>query len=157
MERIRTGCRPTSPGTVPPVAELDGPWAVDMHLGGPNFPYIDGKETGERAVAFAALTNQNKNGNKPFPTDGTRFAVGFSAVMPTASALNVNLDAEGLAAYEYMIQNDCTVYYRGSATWAGDQAGPMGLRAWPRGTTTGVAIDAGNGSATARRSSRTFR
>ncbi len=24
------------------VAELDGPWAVDMHLNGPGLPYIDG-------------------------------------------------------------------------------------------------------------------
>jgi SAM-dependent methyltransferase len=65
------------------VAELDGPWAVDMHLNHPDFPYIDGKEQGERAVAFAVLANQNKNGNAALPTDGTRLAVGFSAVTAT--------------------------------------------------------------------------
>src|SRR5579871_2274328 len=53
----------------PLVAELDGPWAVDMHLNGPNFPYIDGKEMGERAIAFAVLDNENKNGGAAFPTD----------------------------------------------------------------------------------------
>ncbi len=39
----------------PLVAELDGPWAVDMHLNGTAFPYVDGKEQGERAVAFAVI------------------------------------------------------------------------------------------------------
>jgi hypothetical protein len=99
-----------------------------MHLNGPNFPYIDGKEQGERAIAFAVLDNQNKNGNAAFATDGTRYAVGFSAVEPTASAQNVNLDADGLAAYQYMIQNQCTVYYRGTATWVGNQNGGWGHR-----------------------------
>ena len=123
----------------PLVAELDGPWAVDMHLNGASFPYVDGKEQGERAIAFAVLANENKNGNAPFPTDGTRLAVGFSAVEPTASALNVNLDADGLAAYQYMIQNQCTVYYRGTATWQGNQNG--GLCSLPGDAGT----DAGNG------------
>ncbi len=121
------------------VAELDGPWAVDMHLDGPNFPYVDGKEMGERAIAFAVLANQNKNGGKAFPTDGTRFAVGFSAVESTPNALNVNLDADGLAAYEYMIQNQCTVYYRGTATWQGNTNG--GLCSAPGS----AGADAGNG------------
>jgi hypothetical protein len=111
---------PTDQSQVGPlVAELDGPWVVDMHLNGQSFPYLDGKEQGERAIAFAVLDNQNKNGNAAFPTDGTRLAVGFSVVEPTQSALNVNLDADGLAAYQYMIQNQCTVYYRGTATWVG--------------------------------------
>jgi hypothetical protein len=35
------------------VAELDGPFAVDLHQNGASYPYIDGKEQGERAVAFA--------------------------------------------------------------------------------------------------------
>jgi hypothetical protein len=102
------------------VAELDGPWAVDLHLNGPAFPYVDGKEQGERAVAFAVLANENKNGGAPFPTDGTRLAIGFSAVVPTAKALNVNLDADGLTAYQYMVQNGCTVLYVGQAIWKGN-------------------------------------
>ncbi len=107
------------------VAELDGPWVVDMHLDGTSFPYIDGKEMGERAIAFAVLDNQNKNGGAAFPTDGTRLAVGFSVVVPTPKALNVNLDADGLDAYKYMVDNGCTVYYRGTATWQGDQGGGL--------------------------------
>jgi hypothetical protein len=128
----------------PLVAELDGPWAVDMHLNGAGFPYIDGKEigTGERAVAFAVLTTQNRNGGAAFPTDGTRFAVGFSAVEPTSKALNVNLDADGLDAYAYMIQNQCTVYYRGTATWVGNTN--EGKCVAP--SDAGVAADAGDGT-----------
>jgi hypothetical protein len=128
----------------PLVAELDGPWAVDMHLDGPNFPYIDGKETGERAVAFAVLTNQNKNGGASFPTDGTRFAVGFSAVMPTPQALNVNLDADGLAAYETMIQDQCTVYYRGVATWVGNTNGGRCVAPSASGVEAGAGDGTGN-------------
>ncbi len=127
----------------PLVAELDGPWAVDMHLNGANFPYIDGKEQGERAIAFATLTNENKNGGAAFPTDGTRLAVGFSAVEPTPKALNVNLDTDGLAAYQYMIQNQCTVYYRGTATWVGDTNGGKCVAPSADG---GVSVDAGNGT-----------
>jgi hypothetical protein len=130
------------------VAELDGPWAVDMHLNGASFPYIDGKEQGERAVAFAVLANQNKNGNKALPTDGTRLAVGFSAVTATKNALSVNLDADGMASYESMVQNGCTVLYVGTATWKGDQK--PGLCATPSagdggsaegGTSTGTGTE----------------
>jgi hypothetical protein len=126
----------------PLVAELDGPWAVDMHLDGPSFPYIDGKEQGERAVAFAVIRNENKNGGGLFPTDGTRFAVGFSAVEPTPNALNVNLDADGLAAYQAMIQDHCTVYYQGTATWVGNTNG--GTCVAP--TDAGTAALSGNGT-----------
>lgn len=124
------------------VAELDGPWAVDMHLNGASFPYVDGKEMGERAVAFAVMTNENRNGGAAFPTDGTRLAVGFSAVEPTSAALNVNLDADGLDAYKYMIDNQCTVYYRGTARWVGNTNG--GKCATP--SDAGVASGAGDGT-----------
>jgi hypothetical protein len=127
----------------PLVAELDGPWAVDMHQSGLNFPYIAGKEQGEIAVAFAVLGNENKNGNAGFPTDGTRLAVGFSAVEPTPNALNVNLTADGLAAYDYMIRNHCTVYYQGDATWEGNMNG--GLCATPNAADGGATNAAGTG------------
>ena len=105
----------------PLVAELDGPWAVDLSQNGVAFPYIDGKEPGERAIAFAVMTNQNKNGNQPFGTSGTKYAVGFSAVVASSSALNVNLGPEGLGLYCGMIQNGCVARYVGQATWRGDQ------------------------------------
>jgi hypothetical protein len=105
----------------PLIAEKVGPWAVDLSLNAASFPYIDGKELGERAVAFAVIDNQNKNGNAPFPTDGTRFAVGFSEVVATPQAMNVNLGPAGLALYQSMIQKGCVALYVGQATWKGDQ------------------------------------
>jgi hypothetical protein len=126
------------------VAELDGPWAVDLHSNGAAFPYIDGKEQGERAVAFAVLANENKNGNAALPTDGTRLAVGFSAVVPTAKALNVNLDADGLGYYQYMVENGCTVLYVGQAIWKGNVS--PGLCVAPgQATDAGGVGDAGFG------------
>jgi hypothetical protein len=107
------------------VAEIDGPWAVDLHQNAAAYPYIDGKEAGERAVAFAAIVNQNKNGNAAFPTDGTRFAIGFDAVTAAANALNVNLGPDGLARYKYMIDNGCVALYVGQAVWRGDQTGGL--------------------------------
>jgi hypothetical protein len=119
------------------VAEVDGPWAVDLHQNGAGYPYVDGKEAGERAVAFAVVTNENRNGNAPFPTDGTRLAVGFSAVTATANALNVNLGPDGLAQYEAMIQEGCVALYTGQATWKGNV--PPGLCVSP-----GTGGDAGD-------------
>jgi hypothetical protein len=103
------------------VAEADGPWAIDLSSNGPSFPYVDGKETGERAVAFAVMTSENRNGGAPFPTDGTRLAVGFSLVVATPAALDVNLGAPGLALYQRMVADGCVVLYTGSATWHGDE------------------------------------
>jgi hypothetical protein len=123
------------------VAELDGPWAVDLSATGPSWPYIDGKETGERAVAFAVLRSENKNGNVPLPTNGDRLAVGFSAVIATPNALNVNLDSGALDAYRQMIQKGCVVLYVGQATWKGDQGGGLcvpGARASDGGTSGGT-------------------
>ena len=37
----------------------------------------------------------------------------------------MNLDADGLDAYKYMIDNQCTVYYRGTATWVGNTGGGL--------------------------------
>ncbi len=116
------------------VAELDGPWAVDMSQNGASWPYIDGKEAGERAVAFAVIPNENKNNGAPFPTDGTRLAVGFSSVIATPSALNVNLGPEGLGYYQEMIAKGCVALYVGQATWKGDQ-----------GLCSGTPSDAGAG------------
>lgn len=124
------------------VAELDGPFAVDLHLDGAAFPYLDGKETGARAVALAVLRNENRNGGAAFPTDGTRLAIGYSFVVATSKALNVNLDADGLATYEAMVSAGCTVEYRGTATWVGSKANG-GLCADPSD-----AADAGPGDGT---------
>ena len=97
------------------VAEVDGPWAVDVHKGGP----LEGKGgSGEQAVPIAAIANQNKNGNAAFdPT--ARYAFSFDVVAATASAKNVNLDASDVADYMDMVANGETVLFAGTATFKG--------------------------------------
>src|SRR5882724_759465 len=100
------------------VAEVDGPWAVDLaHSDPKNLPGKGGPD--EQAVPIVALKNQNKNGNRGFATDGTRYAFGFDAVPAVSSALNVNLDAAALSDYQQMVQDQCVVLYVGTATFKG--------------------------------------
>jgi hypothetical protein len=96
------------------VAELEGPWAIDLHQGGP----LTGKGgSDEQAVALATLDKQNLNGDEPF--DATRrYAFGFDLVPASASATRVNLDAAD-ADYAEMIAQGYTVLYVGTATWKG--------------------------------------
>ena len=64
------------------VAEIDGPWAIDLHKGG---PLIGKGGTDEQAFPIEMIDNQNKNGGAPFdPT--MRYAFGFDSVPATASA-----------------------------------------------------------------------
>jgi hypothetical protein len=106
------------------VAEVDGPWAIDLHKDDPS--YMNGKGgSDERAVPIAALTSQNKNGNKAFDTaSGTRYAYGFDIVPATTAAMNVNLGPEALADYAQMVANKCAVLYVGTATWKGQSCTP---------------------------------
>lgn len=102
------------------VAEVDGPWAVDLHKGGP----LPGKGgAGEQAVQIATLDNQNKNGGKPFAAD-TRYAFGFDIVAATDEAKVVNLDDAGKADYAEMQQKGYTVLYVGTATFKGTSCTP---------------------------------
>jgi hypothetical protein len=100
------------------VAEVDGPWAVDLaHADSKNLP---GKGApGEQAVPIVALENQNRNGNRSFATDGTRYAFGFDVVPAVSNALNVNLDAAAMSDYQQMVQDQCAVLYVGTATFKG--------------------------------------
>lgn len=103
------------------VAHVDGPFVVDLHKGGP----LDGKGGGgEQALAIAAITNQNDNGGAAFDPS-TTYGFGFSTVQAPSdgSAINVNLDASEQADYQYMVTHGASVYYYGTATWAGNQTG----------------------------------
>jgi hypothetical protein len=120
VDKIKISSNPDlNPGdqsqTGPLVAEVDGPWAVDLHLGGP----LPGKGgTGEEAVKIASLANQNKNGNAAFdPT--VRYAFGFDVIAATSAAMNVNLTTQGQADYTMMQENGYTVLYVGTATFKG--------------------------------------
>lgn len=102
------------------VAEVDGPWAIDLAHG--DASYLPGKGgPGEEAVPIAALSKQNQpaGNTSAFLTDGTRYAFGFDTVAATSSAMNVNIDSVGLADYSEMIQNGCAVMYVGVATFKG--------------------------------------
>ncbi len=102
------------------VAEVDGPWAID--LAHADASYLPGKGgPGEEAVPIAALSRQNQpaGNTAAFKTDGTRYAFGFDTVAATSSAMNVNLDAAGLADYGEMVQDGCAVMYIGVATFKG--------------------------------------
>lgn len=97
------------------VARARGPWAVDLHKGGP----LSGKGGGdEQAVAIATLENQNLNSGDPFD-ETLRYAFGFEIVAASDAAKRINLDAQGKADYSTMVQNGWTVFYSGTATFKG--------------------------------------
>jgi hypothetical protein len=99
----------------PMVARVDGPWAVDLHAGGP----LAGKSGGdERAVPIAVLRAQNLAGDAPFD-DERRYAFGFESVPATHAARNVNLDTAALADYEDMIAHGYVFLAVGQATFRG--------------------------------------
>lgn len=128
IDRITLSSAPdTAPGdesqTGAVVAEVDGPFAIDLHKDDPS--YLPGKGgAGERAAPIAALSRQNKNGDAPFATDA-RYAFGFDLVVASTSAKNVNLGPEALADYREMVDAGCSVMYVGTATFKGTSCTPM--------------------------------
>jgi hypothetical protein len=107
---------PSKTGDV--VAEMDGPWAVDLaHRDASDVPG-EGSDA-EVGIPITALTNQNRNGNRPFATDGTRYAFGFQVVTATTGASAVNLDDAALSDYRQMAHDGCSVLYVGTATFKG--------------------------------------
>jgi hypothetical protein len=117
------------------VAEVDGPWAVDLSHGDPR--YLAGKGgAGEQAVPIAALASQNKNGGAAFATDGTRYAFGFDVIPASDEAQNVNLDPEALTDYQEMVSAGCAVLYVGTASFKGDPGFPGCVtdasKSWPQ-------------------------
>jgi hypothetical protein len=103
------------------VAQVDGPFAIDLHRGGP-LADADGAEMD--AAPIAALTALNKAGDAAFdPT--SKYAFGFEVVNATRSARNVNLDAADLADYQEMITRGYTTLLVGTATWKGNNNGSL--------------------------------
>jgi hypothetical protein len=123
------------------VAHANGPFVVDLHKGGP----LDGKGGGgEQALAITTIANQNDNGGAAFdPT--IQYGFGFSTVPAPGdgSAINVNLDASEAADYQLMVKNGYSVYYYGTATWAGDATGAPGDFAQCSQTSTTASEDGG--------------
>ncbi|HEX7479119.1 MAG TPA: hypothetical protein VF331_15040 [Polyangiales bacterium] len=97
------------------VARVDGPWAADLHQGGP----LPGKGgSGEQALPIATIDNQNLNGGADFD-DTKRYAFGFDIVAATDKAKQLNLDATARKDYAQMVKNGWAVLYVGTATWKG--------------------------------------
>jgi hypothetical protein len=97
------------------VAHLDGPFAVDLHKGGP----LQGKGgEGEQSVALGVIGDQNDNGGAGFGADSP-YALGFDSVVASAHAWNVNLDEQGLADYQIAIAQGWSTLIVGTATYKG--------------------------------------
>lgn len=97
------------------VAQLDGPWVIDLHQGGPD----EGKGGGdEEAYPIVSLANQNLNGNRAFD-ETERYAFSFDTVTATADATPLQIEAND-ADYTDMINHGWTVLYVGTATFKGD-------------------------------------
>ncbi len=98
------------------VAEVAGPWAVDLHKEGP----LPGAGGEGRAFALTTIANQNKNGDEPFAAD-QRYAFSYDTVVATGAAKRVNFDgdAETETLYKEMITKGYSVLYVGTATFKG--------------------------------------
>ncbi|MCC6336485.1 MAG: hypothetical protein IT380_21170 [Myxococcales bacterium] len=102
------------------VARAEGPWAVDLAKGGP----LVAKELNGQAVALARLTGQNLKAGTPSFAPTAKYAFGYQLIAARAGVYDVNLDAEGEAAYREMASNGWTVWLSGTATWKGDLGAP---------------------------------
>jgi hypothetical protein len=103
------------------VAQVDGPFVIDLHKGG---PLADADGADHDATPIAALTGRNLQGNDAFePT--TKYAFGFAVVPATTTARNVNLDAAGITDYQEMVARGYTALLVGTATWQGNAAGNL--------------------------------
>ncbi|MFT3695492.1 MAG: hypothetical protein QM831_20320 [Kofleriaceae bacterium] len=89
------------------VAAVDGPFALDLHNGG---PLDDADGAPMDATPIGALAGLD-------PT--TKYAFGFEVVPALAQAKNVNLDDAGVTAYQQMIAKGYTTLLVGTATWKG--------------------------------------
>lgn len=96
------------------VAEVDGPFAVDAHIGGP----ITGKSGGpdEKTVAIASINT--KSDGTAFDT-ASRYGFSYDLVPASANAKIVNLDDEGKALYEQGKTKGWSMIYAGVATYKG--------------------------------------
>jgi hypothetical protein len=103
------------------VAEVEGPFVVDLHKGG---SLDDADGAAMDAAPVAALTGRNKQGNAAFDSS-TPYAFGFAIVPATLTAKNVNLDAAAITDYQEMVTRGYTTMLVGTATWQGNKSGDI--------------------------------
>jgi hypothetical protein len=118
----------------PAVAELDGPFIVDLHKGG---TIVGQGGAPEEATPLGVIGGQNLNGNASLDPTAS-YGFGFSTVAASYAGYNVNLTSDEFADFADMVQNGYSVLYVGTATWMGDKS-PYGCTQ----TSTGPADDAG--------------
>ena len=95
------------------LATLRGPWAVDLHAGGP---------LAAKSGAGAESVELDKFGGEESSVDfdpTLRYALGFRVVEATADARAVSFDAVAGADYAEMIAAGHTILYVGTATFRG--------------------------------------
>jgi hypothetical protein len=110
--------------TGPVVVQVKGPWAIDLHQGGP----LEGKGgSDEQSFPIATLIGQNGDGCSSLDL-AQRYALGFDVISATSEAMNVNLDATAQSDYAEMIEQRYSALYVGTATW---QAGDAGVACTP--------------------------
>ena len=106
-EPDRDDANPLDVGSL--VASAQGPWAVDVSIGGD----VTGKSGSpdERTVPIAAFSAQS-NG-RPFDP-ASRYGFSYDLVSAADDAMLVNLDAEGLALYEQGKQQGWSMIFSGT-------------------------------------------
>ena len=97
------------------VAELAGPWIVDLTPGGP----VKGK-SGEGTVELGRIPNLNLAGNSAFSTT-EKYALGYSFAVPTDAATKVSVGANDANVAE-MKAKKYAILYVGTATFKGDSS-----------------------------------
>jgi hypothetical protein len=99
--------------TGPVVAELNGPWVVDLAKDSP----LVAKEMNGKAVALGKIPNQNKKGGAAFDTT-QNYAFGFDTIKAVAGATNVNgVDPAVIAT---MVSKGYAVWFKGTAEFKGE-------------------------------------
>ncbi|NUP10466.1 MAG: hypothetical protein HOW73_30820 [Polyangiaceae bacterium] len=98
------------------VAELVGPWAVDVARDGDR-PGVGGEGT---AHLLGVIEDRNLNDGASFDSD-RRYAFSFSFVPASADAAPIGFadDPDALAAYDEAVAGGYSVYYVGTATFQG--------------------------------------
>ena len=112
------------------VAQVSGPWIVDLHLPGASLPdggMPDGGASDgggsdggsvDPPIVIATLGDQNLAGHLPFdPTK--RYAISFDVVRPsrTNPPRAINLDSAGQGELSAVYSNGYSLYFWGVATW----------------------------------------
>jgi len=101
------------------VARADGPFAVDVKIGG-TIPGKSGSPD-ERTVQIASFDSLS-DGSDFDPT--VRYAFSYDTVPAAANAKLVNLDADGAALYEQAKAKGWAMVYQGVATYRGSAPAP---------------------------------